>query len=142
MATFGERFKELRLKKDFTQHELVEDFNQKYKYNITKSAISQYENNKRLPEINLLIDLAKYFEASTDYLLCNDYLIGEDVSKYNILKTEDEISLEKIVEKVILLIKSQQKIYLNGTYMSKNEKDLFINCLQIGLELSKKNQSK
>lgn len=141
MATFGERFKELRLKKDFTQHELVEDFNQKFKYNITKSAISQYENNKRLPEINLLIDLAKYFEASTDYLLCNDYLKGEDSSKYNILKTEDEMSLEKIVEKVILLIKSQQKIYLNGTYMNKKEKDLFINCLQIGLELSKKNQS-
>lgn len=141
MATFGERFKELRLKKDFTQHELVEDFNQKFKYNITKSAISQYENNKRLPEINLLIDLAKYFEASTDYLLCNDHLKDKDVSKYNILKTEDEMSLEKIVEKVILLIKSQQKIYLNGTYMNKKEKDLFINCLQIGLELSKKNHS-
>ena len=66
-----------------------------------------------MPEINLLIDLAKYFEASIDYLLCSDYLKGKDVSKYNILKAEDEMSLEKIVEKIILLIKSQQKIYLN-----------------------------
>jgi len=141
LATFGERFKELRLKKDFTQHQLIEDFNQKFKYNITKSAISQYENNKRLPEINLLIDLAQYFETSVDYLLCTDYLIYEDVAKYNILKAEDELSLEKIIEKVILLIKSQQKICLYGTYMNKKEIDLFIAYLQIGLELSKKSQN-
>lgn len=55
MPTLGERFKQLRLIKDYTQEDLVNDFNKKYHYNLGKSAISQHENNKRIPEINVLI---------------------------------------------------------------------------------------
>ena len=142
MNTFGERFKALRIKKDLTQHQLVESFNQKFNYNITKSAISQYENNKRIPEVNLLIDLAKYFQVSLDYLLCIDSLIAEDIAAYNILKVESTLlSLEKIIDDVILLIRSQSKISLDGICMTKKQKDLFINCLQIGFELSKNNEN-
>ena len=64
MPTFGERFKQLRLMKNYTQEELVNDFNQKYHYNLGKSAISQYENDKRIPEINVLINFANYFFSS------------------------------------------------------------------------------
>lgn len=141
MNTFGERFKALRIKKNLTQHQLVESFNQEFNYNITKSAISQYENNKRIPEVNLLIDLAKYFQVSLDYLLCIDSLIAEDIAQYSTLKIEANLSLEKIVDDVILLIRSQSKISLDGIYMTKKQKDLFINCLQIGFELSKKNEN-
>jgi len=142
LNTFGERFKALRIKKDLTQHQLVESFNQKFNYNITKSAISQYENNKRIPEVNLLIDLAKYFQVSLDYLLCIDSLIAEDIAAYNILKVESTLlSLEKIIDDVILLIRSQSKISLDGICMTKKQKDLFINCLQIGFELSKNNEN-
>jgi len=141
LNTFGERFKALRIKKDLTQHQLVESFNQKFNYNITKSAISQYENNKRIPEVNLLIDLAKYFQVSLDYLLCIDSLIAEDTAEYSILKIEANLSLEKIIDDVVLLIRSQSKINLDGIYMTKKQKDLFINCLQIGFELSKNNEN-
>ena len=69
MPTFGERFKELRLNKKMKQEELINDFNKKFHYSFTKSAVSQYENDKRIPEIQALNDFAEYFDVSVDYLL-------------------------------------------------------------------------
>ena len=69
MATFGMRFKELRNEKKLTQDELVENFNKKYNTTFNKSTISQYENNKRKPEVNILENWADFFNVSIDYLL-------------------------------------------------------------------------
>lgn len=69
LATFGERFKMLRSEKNFNQEELIDDFNKKYHYSFTKSAVSQYENDKRIPEISALSDFADYFNVTVDYLL-------------------------------------------------------------------------
>lgn len=69
MPTFGERFKELRLDKKMKQEELINDFNKKFHYSFTKSAVSQYENDKRIPEIQALNDFSNYFGVSVDYLL-------------------------------------------------------------------------
>ncbi|MCC0652209.1 MULTISPECIES: XRE family transcriptional regulator [unclassified Clostridioides] len=69
MATFGERFKQLREEKKFTQDELVSKFNKIYFTSFNKSTISQYENNKRKPEINVLENWADFFDVSIDYLL-------------------------------------------------------------------------
>lgn len=63
------RFKELRLKKGLTQEEFRINFNAKYHRNYTPSAISRFENNKRIPETAALIDFADYFSVSVDYLL-------------------------------------------------------------------------
>lgn len=63
------RFKELRLKKGLTQEEFRINFNTKYHRNYTPSAISRFENNKRIPETAALIDFADYFSVSVDYLL-------------------------------------------------------------------------
>ena len=69
MPTFGERFKSLRLEKNMKQEELINDFNKKFYYSFTKSAVSQYENDKRIPEIQALNDFSNYFGVSVDYLL-------------------------------------------------------------------------
>ncbi|WP_018590420.1 helix-turn-helix domain-containing protein [Terrisporobacter glycolicus] len=69
MTTFGIRFKELRNEKKLTQDELVENFNKKYNTRFNKSTISQYENNKRKPEVNILENWADFFDVSIDYLL-------------------------------------------------------------------------
>lgn len=66
---FSKRFKELREEKNKTQQELIDEFNKKYHYNFKKSAISMYENSKRMPEIQALTDFADYFGVSTDFLL-------------------------------------------------------------------------
>ena len=69
MPTFGERFKSLRSEKNLKQEELINEFNQKFHFSFTKSAISQYENDKRIPEIQALNAFADYFNVSVDYLL-------------------------------------------------------------------------
>lgn len=69
MVTFGQRFKELRIEKNFKQQELADDFNSIYGYTFSKSSISHYENDKRRPETNALIDFASYFNVSIDYLI-------------------------------------------------------------------------
>lgn len=69
MPTFGERFKQLRNEKGLKQEELINQFNKSFHFGFTKSAISQYENNKRIPEIQALSAFADYFNVSVDYLL-------------------------------------------------------------------------
>lgn len=61
VATFGERFKQLREEKKLTQDELVSKFNKVYFTSFNKSTISQYENNKRKPEINILENWADFW---------------------------------------------------------------------------------
>ena len=63
MASFGQRFKELRQEKNLTQEKLAEEFF------LNKSSISRYEQNKQIPEIDLLEKIADYFDVSIDYLV-------------------------------------------------------------------------
>lgn len=63
MPSLGSRLKELREKKNIKQKDLAERFN------LTKTAISLYENDKRSPDQALLKELAKFFDVSVDYLL-------------------------------------------------------------------------
>lgn len=69
MPTFGERFKQLRNEKKLTGEELIDEFNKTFHFSFTKSAISQYENDKRIPEIQALSAFADYFGVSMDYIL-------------------------------------------------------------------------
>lgn len=60
---FGKRLKLLRERNDLTQDQLAK------KFNLLKSSISMYENNVRLPNVEIIKDFANYFKVSTDYLL-------------------------------------------------------------------------
>ncbi len=65
----GYRFKGLRIKKGFdTQADLIRDFKDKTGIDIKKSALSMYESGQRLPEHDLLVKFADYFNVTTDYL--------------------------------------------------------------------------
>lgn len=63
MATFGEILRELRDDKKLSQSQLA-----KIIY-VTTGTISNYENNRHLPDVDKLILLADYFGVTTDYLL-------------------------------------------------------------------------
>ena len=39
---------------------------------ITKSRVNMWENNGTVPRMNVLVELAKFFNVTTDYLLGND----------------------------------------------------------------------
>lgn len=63
MVDFGNTLKSLRLAKKYTQAQLAQ------KLGLTKSVISAYETGLRLPSYDVLINIAKIFDVSTDYLL-------------------------------------------------------------------------
>lgn len=63
MVDFGRKLKTLRLQNDLTQAQLAS------KLGLTKSVVSAYETNLRLPSYDVLIHIAKIFNVSTDYLL-------------------------------------------------------------------------
>ena len=63
MATFGNILEELRKDRKMTQKELSEAIY------VTTGTISNYENDRYLPDIEKLIMLADYFNVTIDYLL-------------------------------------------------------------------------
>ena len=63
MVDFGNTLKALRLKRNFTQAQLAQ------KLGLTKSVISAYETGLRMPSYDVLINISRTFEVSTDYLL-------------------------------------------------------------------------
>lgn len=63
MINFGNRIKTLRLKNNLTQAQLAQ------KLGVTKSVISAYENDLRMPSYDILISISRIFKVTTDYLL-------------------------------------------------------------------------
>jgi len=63
MATLGEILEELRKDRGLSQKELGKVLH------VTPGTISNYENNVNLPGTERLIDIADFFQVSTDYLL-------------------------------------------------------------------------
>lgn len=57
------RFRDLREDMDMTQQELATQLN------VRQSTLSQYENGQRQIPLNTLIQLALFFDTSTDFLL-------------------------------------------------------------------------
>ena len=63
MSKFSERLKELRVEKNIGQIELAKAIN------VSKGIISLWENDLREPKMFNLIELAKFFDVSIDYLV-------------------------------------------------------------------------
>ncbi|APC39286.1 helix-turn-helix domain-containing protein [Clostridium estertheticum] len=131
MNTFGERFKSIRLSKKLTQHQIANEFNRIYGYAFTKTTISQYENNKRVPEMNAIRNFVKYFNVSLDYLLCNDiHVVKELGQKYNMLNDSEFIELEKIAT-LIKNLAEDGKILLNNIEINAKQRQILINGIDV-----------
>ncbi|MBU3101691.1 MULTISPECIES: helix-turn-helix domain-containing protein [Clostridium] len=142
MNTFGERFKSIRLSKKLTQQQIANEFNKRYGYAFTKTTISQYENNKRVPEMNAIRNFVKYFNVSLDYLLCNDiHVVKELGQKYNMLNDSEFIELEKIAT-LIKNLAEDGKILLNNIEINAKQRRTLINGIDIIYGLVKRETEK
>ena len=63
MNKFPERLKELREKRGLSKSQLS------YEIGYSQPAITRWENGLQVPNIEVAITVAKYFDVSTDYLL-------------------------------------------------------------------------
>ena len=55
--------REIRIKKGYTQLKVAMDLN------ISREALSYYENGRRSPDLQMLVLMSEYFDASIDYLI-------------------------------------------------------------------------
>lgn len=62
MNTFSTRLKELRTDNGLSQYQLAK------KLGFSHVAIGYWESNKRVPNLDAVIQLAKFFNVSIDYL--------------------------------------------------------------------------
>ena len=63
---FSTRVRELRESAGLGMDQLAKQLG------VTKSRVNMWENNGTVPRMNVLIELAKFFKVSTDFLLGND----------------------------------------------------------------------
>ena len=63
MKEFSERLKELRISKKLTQVQLAKATH------LSQAGIALWENGVRMPNAQVVIILADFFNVSTDYLL-------------------------------------------------------------------------
>lgn len=112
--TLGEKIFNLRTDQGWSQEQLAE------KINVSRQAISKWESNQSLPDIDKIVSLAQLFNVSTDYLLKNQTnKINKVVPNYldeNVTKqflTARRKAAPKIAAGVMLCILSP--IFLLGT---------------------------
>ncbi|MBS4535178.1 helix-turn-helix transcriptional regulator [Clostridium sp. D2Q-14] len=93
MQTIGDRIKSRRIELNMTQKELSE------KAQITEATLSRYENNLREPKAEIIINIAKALNTSTDKLMgvsspSNEYdLTEEELEILEQIKNDPEISI-------------------------------------------------
>ncbi|MCC0669210.1 helix-turn-helix domain-containing protein [Clostridioides sp. ZZV14-6153] len=127
---FGERLKELRLKKKLKQSELGKEIG------ISASTIGMYEQGRRFADQSTLIKLAQYFNVTTDYLLGfseTNYSVNATIAGLSPIREDEIITNESINE----TIKSKQKdvlinkLYSESQKLNNNELEAIINIINI-----------
>ena len=102
----GDRLKELRLNNGLKQLDLLKKFN--------SARYSQYENDKRVPDYELLIKFADFYNVSIDYLLGRTNVIKPEnidendlLAKLNTADSETKASVEQFLN--YLLYEKERK---------------------------------
>ncbi|MBS6953794.1 MAG: helix-turn-helix transcriptional regulator [Enterocloster asparagiformis] len=73
----AEKIKQLREKNHFTQSSLAK------KLNVTRSSVNAWEMGISVPSTALIVDLARLFQVSTDFLLGVNETATLDISMLN-----------------------------------------------------------
>ena len=63
---FGEQFKKIRTEKKLTQEDVAAQLH------VSRQAVSNWENNKNLPDIEMIVAIVKTFGVSLDRLILGD----------------------------------------------------------------------
>lgn len=116
----GKRLKSLREEKELTQKDLADMLG------LTPKAISFYELGSREPSSEVLINMARILDTTTDYLL------GYSDSKTN---KEIPVRMQKDLNKFL----EQAEIIFDGnTYnLTEDEKDMVMKSLEVAFYAAK-----
>lgn len=91
---FGKQIKQIRLDKNLTQEQMG------IMLNVTRQSISNWENNKNLPDLELLVSMSKVFSLSLDQLI----LGGNDMNNLTEKLIKDGSETRRAKFNLILVI--------------------------------------
>ena len=90
MKIFGEKLKKLRIERNLSQEELGCIFNETK----AQSTVGTWERGNREPSMEDIIEIAKYFDVSIDYL----FGLQEEKKSVSIYKEEDYKNPNNIID--------------------------------------------
>lgn len=96
MALIGEKIKEARTKKKMTQQELADLLN------ISRSAISNWENGRNYPDLDTIVHLSDILEISLNKLLREDKIMVKEISEEQRKNSKRKILLRIIIPLFII----------------------------------------
>lgn len=126
------RLAKLRKEKGYSQEQLAEELD------ISRQAISKWERAEASPDTDNLIELAKLYNVSLDYLLCLDNEDSKSVNKNQIIINENGIHIEDeedvvdISKKGIQVIEKGEEVFTNSNYHKfKSIFDTCVSCVSV-----------
>ena len=109
------RIKELRLEKKLTQQALAEHLG------INQTSLSKIECGASTPDALLLIDLSRFFQVTTDYIL---------------LLSEERLTADYLLENNMCNLKKYQHLITLYQKMSQKQQGDFYNFLRSMLDIN------
>lgn len=91
---FGKQIKEIRLSNNLTQEQMAN------KLNVSRQAVSNWENNKNLPDLEMIITISNIFSLSLDNLILGG---SEDMNNMTEKLIKDGSELRKIKLNLIMI---------------------------------------
>ena len=88
---FGQQIKKVRTDHKLTQEEMAN------KLNVSRQTISSWENNRNLPDLELVVQIAEKFNLSVDELLTGENL------KDKLLKDGREVTKQRLNRNIYLI---------------------------------------
>lgn len=120
----------LRKSNGWSQEDLAE------KLNISRQAISRWENGSALPDAQNILQISKLFDVTADYLLNDDYESDSDISTARTATNEAEVLFpKKKLSHLILAISftAASLCWLIGITMFSNYIQLATFCVALGI---------
>ena len=106
---FGNRLKQLRKDKGYTQHELAKLLD------VSASSIGMYEQGRREPENAILSRICQVLDTTTDYLI--------GFSSDTPAKNQD---VNKVIDDFTNMLMSQQGLMFNGEPMTEQDREKIV----------------
>lgn len=121
MTSLGKRLVALREARGLKQKDVAEALK------IAPNTLSRYESDERVPDLQMLTQLAEYYGVSVDYLATGRTETGEQVPWWERERFPEGVDLEK-------LIQEEQNIRLMGDPLNKESKDEVLFFLRMAHE--------
>ena len=87
---FMTKIRQLRKEKNLTMEQLAIEIG------VTKSRVNMWENNGTVPRQDALIRISEYFQVSTDDLLGNVQVYGEDIVMHTLQRNLKKLSTAQL----------------------------------------------